>query len=293
MLVSMTGYGVGSRQKDGAAVSVEIRTVNHRFLDLHTRLPREYSYLESSIQQAVRNSLRRGRVDINVTIQNAATASVAVNTEAVRAYVEAAHRLGAQFNINEALDAKTLFALPGVVQNANEDQAEDGGGVLNAFVLETMGDAIKSVLQMRKLEGEAQRIDMLGVVESLQGGVEKIRKIAPHTAAEYQQKLQSRLAQLLSDIEFDPQRLAQEVALLADKSDISEELARLDSHIQQYRTFLDSDDPVGKKLDFLLQEMQREVNTILSKSEDLEITRQGIALKADVEKLREQAQNVE
>jgi uncharacterized protein (TIGR00255 family) len=296
MLLSMTGYGVASCQIDGAVISVEIRTVNHRFLDLHTRLSREYSYLESAIQQVVRDCLRRGRVDLTVTIQNAGIASVAVNAEAVKAYVEAAQKLGDQFHIEKNLDVKTLFSLPGVVQSANESHpgsGDDFGGKLQDLAVEAVREALESVLRMRKLEGEAQRIDMLRHIDSIRESAGHIRKIAPHTTIEYQQKLQSRLAQLLSNIEIDPQRLAQEVALLVDKSDISEELARLDSHVQQYSSLMDSDSPVGKKLDFLLQEMQREVNTILSKSGDLEITRRGIVLKADIEKLREQVQNVE
>lgn len=296
MLLSMTGYGVGSCQKDGVVVSVEIRTVNHRFLDLHMRLSREYFYLESAIQQLVRDFLRRGRVDLKVTIQNAGVAPVAVNIDAVKAYIEATHRLGDQFGIPGNIDAKTLFVLPGVVQNANDshsESADDFGGKLKNFVVEAVREALESVLRMRKSEGETQRLDMLRHLDSIGESAEHIRKLAPHTARESQQRLQSRLTQLLSNVEIDPQRLAQEVALIADKSDISEELARLDSHLQQYCSLMDSGSPVGKNLDFLLQEMQREVNTILSKSGNIEITKLGIVLKADIEKLREQAQNVE
>jgi uncharacterized protein (TIGR00255 family) len=296
MLTSMTGYGVGSCQKDGVVVSVEIRTVNHRFLDLHTRLSREYSFLESSIQEVVRNSLRRGRVDLNVTIQNARMATVVVNTDMAKAYVEAAQKLIDQFNVDGTLDVKTLFGLPGVVQNTGEsplDSTDEFGSILQSLVVEAVREALKSVVRMRRLEGEAQRLDMLRHIESIAECVLQIRTITPGAVVGYQQKLQSRLAQLLSNIEIDPQRLAQEVALLVDKSDISEELARLDSHLLQYSSLMDLDDPVGKKLDFLLQEMQREVNTILSKSGELEITKRGITLKADIEKLREQAQNVE
>ena len=296
MLVSMTGYGVGSCHKDGAVVSVEIRTVNHRFLDLHTRLAREYSYLESAIQEVAKSSLRRGRVDLNVTIQNGSPAAVAVNTDMVKAYVEAAQKIGDQFNIDGHLDVKTLFGLPGIIQNAGDTSTgstEDSRGPLQGLVVEAVREALESVVRMRTLEGETQHLDMLRHIESIREGTESIRKAAPRVVIGYQQKLQSRVAQLLSNVEIDPQRLAQEVALLVDKSDISEELTRLDSHLLQYSSLMDSDTPVGKKLDFLLQEMQREVNTILSKSGDLEITRQGIALKADIEKLREQAQNVE
>jgi uncharacterized protein (TIGR00255 family) len=296
MLISMTGYGIGSCKKEGVTVCVEIRTVNHRFLDLHTRLSREYSFLESAIQEVVRGSLRRGRVDLIATIQNYAMATVAVNSETAKSYIEAAQRLGDQFNIDGTLDVKTLYTLPGVIQNPGDTSPgsmDDFSGQLQGFVLGAVREALQSVIRMRKVEGQAQRLDMLRHLESIRYCVDQIREIAPAAEIGHQQKLQSRLAQLLSGIEIDQQRLAQEVALLADKSDISEELARLDSHLLQYSSVLDSDDPAGKKLDFLLQEMQREVNTILSKSGNLEITRQGIALKADIEKLREQAQNVE
>jgi uncharacterized protein (TIGR00255 family) len=296
MLHSMTGYGVGSAQKDEAVVSVEIRTVNHRFLDLHIRLSREYSNLESVIQQILRGSLHRGRVDLNVTIQTRGVATITVNSETVRAYLEAAQKLRDEFNSEGALDVRTLLILPGVVQNTNENRpglTDEFSGKLQDVVAEGVREALEGVLRMRKQEGEAQRLDMLRHLDGISEGTSHIRKMFPDAAFEAQQKLQSRIAQLLSNNEIDPQRLAQEVAFLVDKCDISEELARLESHIQQYSSLLDSDSPVGKKMDFLLQEMQREVNTMLSKSGTLEITRHGIALKADIEKLREQAQNVE
>lgn len=292
MILSMTGYGTGSAQKNETTVAVEIRTVNHRFLDLHARIPREYLFLEGEIQQLVRNSLDRGRVEVNVTIQNAGAAAFLIDSNLVRGYMEAACRLKEEFNLQDTLDLKTILSLPGILQN--RDAASSGEvGLLAELLKKSMQSALESVLRMRRQEGEALRIDMLRNLASVEDRAGSIRKLNANSAEEYMQQLRDRLAQLLTQGGVDPQRLAQETALIADKCDVSEEIARLQSHIEQYRTLVDSKEKVGKKLDFLLQELQREANTILSKSMNLEISGHAITIKTDIEKLREQVQNVE
>ena len=291
MILSMTGYGIGSAQKDDASVTVEIKTVNHRFLDLHVRLAREFQFLEGEIHQMVRGMLDRGRVDVNTSIQSAGQSRFLVDDSLVRSYLEAANRLREELKLTDSLDLKTLLALPGVLQNGEITQVDSG--VLPDLIRSSMREALDCVLRMRRQEGEALRADMLRNVSGIEESARSIRELSRNASAEYLQKLRDRLAQLLPQGGIDPQRLAQEAALIADKCDISEEVARLESHIDQYKTLMDAMEKAGKKLDFLLQEMQREANTILSKSGNLEISRHAIAIKTDIEKLREQVQNVE
>jgi len=292
MILSMTGYGTGSAQKDDTAVSVEIKTVNHRFLDLHIRISREYLFLEGLIQQLVRKVLTRGRVDVNATIQKAGDSEYVVNTGMVTSYLEAAARLKDEFNLQDSLDLRTLLNLPGVLKNDETEQPDDSEE-LTGLLKQSVQAALDGVLQMRRREGEALRLDMLQNLDAVRESTQRIRKLSADAPAEYLEKLNNRMAQLLPKEGLDPQRLAQEAALIADKCDISEEVARLESHIEQYRILINSDEKVGKKLDFLLQELQREANTILSKSGNMEVAHDAIAIKTNVEKLREQVQNVE
>jgi uncharacterized protein (TIGR00255 family) len=293
MIQSMTGYGMGSAQREGLSVTVEVRTVNHRFLDMHVRVPREHAYLESEVQQVVRGALGRGRVDLTVTVKQDAPPDFVLNPVAVRTYLDAAARIRDEFDFADSLDLKTLFSLPGVLVNReNEGRTDAGPDVLGA-VQEGVRQAMDALVRMRAQEGQALRDDMIRHLTAMQEKAREIKGYVPAAVEEYGKKLQERLSQLLPQNGVDPQRVAQEVALMADRSDISEEIARLDSHLEQYAAIMDSGAQAGKKLDFLLQEMQREVNTILSKASHLEITRLGIALKSDIEKLREQAQNVE
>jgi uncharacterized protein (TIGR00255 family) len=291
MILSMTGYGAGSAQKDDLTVSVEIRTVNHRFLDLHVRVSREYLFLEGEIQPLVRNALDRGRVEVNVTIQNLNSAAFLVNSSLVKGYMEASIRLKEEFKLEDSLDLKTILGLPGILQN--RETVADSSGTLSELAQKSTKAALEGVLQMRRQEGEALRADMLRNLSSVEASAKSIQELSVNSASEYMQKLRDRLAQLLPQGGIDPQRLAQEAALLADKCDISEEVARLKSHIEQYYSLMNGKEKAGKKLDFLLQELQREANTILSKSGNLEVARNAIAIKADIEKLREQVQNIE
>lgn len=296
MIYSMTGYGTGIVRREGIAAAVEIRTINHRFLDLHVRLGREYSFLEQEVSQIVRSLLRRGRVDMTVTIQAETPGQFQLNVEAAKEYAAAAVRLRDELGLSEEIDLKTLLALPGVLQNREaavfEETAIDPN--LTDAVMEAVRRALESVLRMRIKEGGILETAMRKYLESIAEKNRSIGALSEKATAEYRQKLEDRLSRLLPQSSaVDPQRLAQEVALLAEKADISEEIARMESHLEQFTGLLESGAESGKKMDFLLQEMHREVNTMLSKTGDFEITRLGIAIKADVEKLREQVQNVE
>jgi uncharacterized protein (TIGR00255 family) len=292
MILSMTGYGTGSAQRDDISVIVEIRTVNHRLLDLHVRISREYLFLEGEIQKLVRKTLERGRVDLNVTIQNAGAPAFLINNDLVKSYIEAAGNLQKEFQLQDSLDLKTLLGLPGVLKNGDAVQAEDQS-IIAELVQSGVREALDGVLQMRRREGASLLEDMSRNLAAIEESTGCIREMSANSAAECFDKLQERLAQLTIQGGIDPQRLAQEAALIADKCDISEEVARLESHIEQYHSLMNSKEKVGKKLDFLLQELQRESNTILSKSANLEVAQRAISIKTDIEKLREQVQNVE
>jgi uncharacterized protein (TIGR00255 family) len=294
MILSMTGYGTASAQKDDLAVTIEIRTVNHRFLDLHIRIAREYIFLEGEIQKSVRKVLNRGRVEINVSIQHSGPTAFLVNENLAKGYLEAGQKLKENFNLQGDLDLKAVLNLPGIVQNRDTFPAE-ASGVLSELADTCMREALEGVLRMRRKEGESLRADMLKNLDAIEAGTDWIRDLSQTSADDTLRQLQDRLHQLLPQGGgiVDPQRMAQEAALLADKADISEEVARLKSHIEQYHSLMDAEEKTGKKLDFLLQELHREANTILSKSGNLEISRRAIEIKTDIEKLREQVQNVE
>jgi uncharacterized protein (TIGR00255 family) len=295
MLQSMTGYGTATLQKVGAAMSVEIRTGNHRFFDPHVRLAREFGFLEPEISQLLRETIRRGRVDVMVTIHASIPAGCLISADTARAYMKAASKLSQELQLADSLDLKTLLSLPGVVlsQNLPSEEQERAGLEMKDFVLAGVHHALGTAIQMRRQEGQALEAEMTAYLRGIGDKVAAVRACMPAARQEYQQKLEERLKHLLQQVALDPQRLAQEVAILAEKTDISEEITRLESHLDQYASMMSDGREVGKKMDFLLQEMHREVNTVLSKTGHLEVTRLGIALKADIEKMREQVQNVE
>jgi uncharacterized protein (TIGR00255 family) len=295
MILSMTGYGTVSLQNDGATVVAEVRTVNHRFLDLHVRLSREYSFLEAEITQLVKEHLRRGRVDVSLTIQTSLAADSLINLDAARRYAQAAEKLRAELHLTDPLDLRTLLEMPGVLQGQTPSalEAEGAGTELRELARRCIQSALQTVLSMRRQEGVALESEMRGYLESIRSRVEEVNHHLPAVQTEYRQRLEERLKYLLPQVTPDPQRLAQEVALLVEKSDISEEITRLESHIDQFNGVLNDGKEIGKKMDFLLQEMHREINTAMSKTGNLEVTRHGIAIKSDIEKLREQVQNIE
>jgi uncharacterized protein (TIGR00255 family) len=293
MILSMTGYGTGSAQRGNASVSVEIKTVNHRFLDFHLRISREYQALEGDVQQMIRGALDRGRVDANVTVQNTAESVFEINASLLRGYLGAVGKLREEFNFQESLDLKTVLSLPGILQSRESIQTEEASAVVRELLRTSVQEALDGVLRMRTQEGESLLADMRQNLAVIEENANQICELSANAAGDHLRKLRERLEQLLPQAGFDPQRLAQEAALIADKCDISEEIARLKSHIEQYRFLMDAKEKAGKKLDFLLQELQREANTILSKSGSLEVSRLAIAIKTDIEKLREQVQNVE
>jgi len=307
MIISMTGYGTGTAKDDSLTVAVEIRTVNHRFLDLHIRVPREYQFLENEAAPLLRGAVSRGRVDVGITVTNPSADAFQIDYDLAYRYMAAINKLNAEYaslygmsGQLPAPDMARLLSLPGILRNGDETAFKKAGEAaekISALMKESLQTALESVLAMRRREGEALKNDMLSNLAAIENNTGEIRKFSQNAPAEYFEKLCVRLDRLISQSgqqgSLDPQRLAGEAAILADKCDISEELTRMTSHIEQYRALVDAAEKTGKKLDFLLQEMHREANTILSKSDILEITHYGISIKTDIEKLREQVQNVE
>jgi uncharacterized protein (TIGR00255 family) len=290
---SMTGYGRGAADGEGFSVSVDLKTVNNRFLDVHLRLSNELSSLEPSIKKQISSRLSRGRVDVNINLEKTGQASYELNRPLIAGYVTALRELQNEFSIAGELDINLLARLPGALQPARD-------GLSDAVVIgidKALDAALDELEQMRATEGEALRQEMSDRIERIQTLVPTIEDAAAGLVDAYRARLQKRIGELLSRngqlVEIDPARLAQEVAYLSDRSDVSEEMVRLRSHLSQFRDALNSSSETGKMLDFLLQELNREANTTLSKSTDLAIKEAALAIKAEVEKLREQVQNVE
>jgi uncharacterized protein (TIGR00255 family) len=298
---SMTGFAQARIERDGWSLRINLRSVNHRFLDLHLRMPDGFEVFEPRIRLAVRNRLRRGHVDVNVYYEPAGPASVEVNHEVAAAYMKAVEELREQFGVKTEPDLIALFRLPGVVAApgaTSELQSEEVQERLGAQLETCLAQALERLEMMRRSEGQTLAEEMQGLLTRIAEQTAAIESLAEGVRPAFARRLEAKLTELLSGAQIDPARLAQEAALLAERSDVTEELARLRSHVEQFRKLLAGAGEAGKKLDFLLQEMQREANTLLSKtpgveSEGLAITTFALEVKSDIERLREQAQNVE
>ena len=290
---SMTGYGKAMVAGDDFSVSVDLKTVNNRFLDIHLRVGSELASLEPQIKKRITARLSRGRVDVTVSMERVAQIAYEINRPLIAGYVSALKQLQQDFNIGGELDINAIARIPGAVQPARNGIDDRITGALE----QALDQALDELEKMRAQEGEALKKEMRERVQKIETLVPIIESSAAGLADAYRLRLQKRIGELLNRggqvIEIDPVRLAQEVAYLADRSDVSEEMVRLRSHLAQFQEALDASGDAGKMLDFLLQELNREANTTLSKSTDLAIKEAGLAIKAEVEKLREQVQNVE
>ena len=291
---SMTGFGRGTVTGEEFKVAVEIKTVNNRYLDVHLRLGQELSSLEMSVRKLISSRLSRGRVDINISIERSATTTYEINRPLVAGYINVLRAIQKEFNLPGDVDINSLTRLPGALTTARDSLDEQS----LAGVERAVGEALDDLESMRESEGATLAEEMRSRIARIEAEVPVIESAAAALADAYRQRLQKRISELVNRgggpaVELDAGRLAQEVAYLADRSDISEELVRLRSHLDQFRAAIESNGEVGKRLDFLLQELNREANTVLSKSTEVLIKDAGLAIKAEVEKLREQVQNVE
>lgn len=291
-MYSMTGYGRSSVEQDGRQLTIELKSVNHRFLDISFRMPRSFNFLEDAMRRQIGATLSRGHVDVFATYRNMREDSkrVDVDEALLKAYMNAFDRIEADTGLKDDRSLSVAARLPDVLAVTEADEDQDA---LRDLAAKALGEALEQMRAMRAKEGDALREDISSRVDRLEAMTAQIEARYPETVNEYKQKLEARVQELLGGATVDEQRLLQEVALMADRSAIAEETVRLHSHFQQIRGFMTATEPTGRKLDFIVQELNREVNTISSKSQDVPITNLVVEAKAEIEKIREQVQNVE
>jgi len=289
---SMTGFGRGEAEAGGRQWVAEIRCVNHRYLDLKIKLPKGCAGLEKQAREMLSATLQRGRVDVSLTVTGdfSDLQVIDINASLANTYRDALVNLGKSLDLNDDTTLSQLASYPDVMRLKQQD--EDLESVWTPME-QALGLAISTCDTMRLEEGTAMAEDLQERLIHFSEVVREIGNAIPELLQRREQTLNERLQKLLDKVQLDPQRLAQEVAILADKTDVTEEMVRLDSHINQFRAFLDADEATGRKLDFLLQEFLREVNTMASKINDAAIAHLTVDLKAELEKMREQVQNIE
>lgn len=289
----MTGFGRGNAAGDNFSAAVEIKTVNNRFLDVHLRMGQELSALEVMIKRRISARLSRGRVDVNIMFERSGESTYELDRTVIARYLSALRTIQKEFDLQGEPDITSLVRLPGAMQPMREELDEN----MIAGITLALDNALEDLALMRANEAQALSAEMRMRIAKIEAELPVIESAAGTLVDAYRARLQKRIGELLArsgqPAEIDPGRLAQEVAFLADKSDISEEIVRLRSHLDQFRETLDLQTEIGKRLDFLLQELNREANTVLSKSTDINIKDAGLVIKAEIEKLREQVQNVE
>lgn len=292
MVKSMTGYGRARETLDHRDITVEIRSVNNRYLDCNIKLPRIYSFAEDAVKQRVQKAVSRGKVDIYFTIDATAadTAVVTVNQGLAAGYLKALNELKDSFGLEETITASTLARFPDVLTVTKADEDLE---TVKADLCQVLEEALEAYNAMRAVEGQKLAEDIGGRLDTIEALTAKVEERSPQTVAEYRQKLEARMQEVLNSTTIDESRILTEAAIFADKVAVDEETVRLRSHVSQLRTMLESDEPMGRKMDFLIQEVNRESNTIGSKCNDLSIAQVAVNLKAEVEKIREQVQNIE
>ena len=290
MVKSMTGYGRARQTLNGRDITVEVRSVNNRYLDC--KVPRTYIFAEDAVKARVQKAVSRGKVDVFITIDAAAADEtvVAVNEPLARGYYEALTRLKDMFSLEDGLNAVTLAKFPDVL---TVTKAEEDLESVAADICAVLDEALAAYNAMRTVEGGKLREDIAGRADTIEAVVGKVEERSPQTVAAYREKLLARMQEVLQSTAIDESRILTEAAIFADKIAVDEETVRLRSHLSQLRTMLESDQPIGRKLDFLIQEVNRECNTIGSKCNDLTIAKDVVNMKAEVEKIREQVQNIE
>ena len=292
MLKSMTGYGRSEEIRDGRHVIFEIKSVNHKYFEFNPRLPRGCQFLEDRLKRYIQGKISRGKVDVYLQIDTleGSDVSVLVNHALASATVEALRELQERYHLPDGVSLSLLARTPDVLTVHKAPEDEDA---LWETVRQVAQPALESFLSMRETEGERLRQDLLEKADRIEEMVAKVEATTPETVADYRERLQGKVRELLEDKSIDEQRLLTEVAIFADKVAVDEETVRLRSHLKQLRTLAEDPEPVGRKIDFLIQEMNREVNTIGSKSVNSKIAYLVVDMKSEIEKIREQVQNIE
>lgn len=288
----MTGYGRGSAGKDGRELTIELKSVNHRYLDIGMRLPRHIVFLEDIFRAELKQSLNRGHIDIFINYRNTRNDAKLINIDEalLNQYLISGREAAQRLSLTDDMTLTNALRLPDVV---NIIEAEENREAVIALAKEATALALIELIEMRRAEGERMHTDLMLHIEAIQALITQIVNRAPQVVQEYHDKLNERIAQLLNEVEIDRARLSTEIALFADRACIDEEIARLKSHVEQFLQTSQAGEPAGRKLDFIVQEMNREFNTIGSKANDTILTNAVLAGKGEVEKLREQVQNIE
>jgi uncharacterized protein (TIGR00255 family) len=288
----MTGYGRAQRQIDGRDITVEIKSVNHRFFEFSARVPRMYGYVEEKLKSYIQGLISRGKVEVGVTLQSfdAGNVSVEINRELAGAYVRSLRDLGHEFHLQDDLTLSSVSRFTDIFTVSKEPEDEEA---IWSAIKTVADEAVAKFVNMRTVEGERLKADLLARLAFIESRVAVVVEQSPRTVEAYRERLAAKIAEVLADRQIDEARIITEAAIFADRIAVDEETVRLSSHIAQFRDILTHDEPVGRKLDFLVQEINREVNTIGSKAQDVSIAQIVVDMKSEVEKIREQIQNIE
>ena len=291
MIKSMTGYGKSSLSINSREYQVEIKTVNHKYIDTNIRIPRVISYLEEEVRKTIASKIKRGKVDISINFENYSKEGndIRINTELAKMYIQNLKKLAEEENLSADIQVTDITKMPDVLIIKN-DLDEN---IIKEEIKQVLNDAIEQVLVMREKEGIKISEDILNKISQIEDKVEEIFSLSTGLIEEYVVKLEARVKELLKTEEVDKNRLMQEIVIYADKCSVEEEITRMRSHISQLRELIKTNEPTGKKMDFIIQEMNRETNTIGSKANNLEITNRIVAIKTILEDIREQIQNIE
>jgi uncharacterized protein (TIGR00255 family) len=292
MIRSMTGFGRGECQEESKEFLVEIKTVNHRYSDVFIKMPRQISFLEDKVRDLVSKAISRGKIDVYITFNSFGIDSKCIlfDEALAKAYINAVEALRDKFGLKDDITVSLISKYPDVLR---VEQAEEDEEKIWSMLKVATENALRSLVSMRENEGEGLKNDLAARTAYIEKVLKEIELRSPDVVKEYKQKLETRIKDLLEQQTIDENRIAMEVAVFADRCSIDEEIVRLGSHLNQMREALSLEQPVGRKLDFLIQEMNREINTIGSKANDLIITRNVVEIKSEIEKLREQVQNIE
>lgn len=292
MLKSMTGYGRAQKVLNGRDITVEIRSVNHRYYEYTSRIPRTYSYIDEKLKALLKTGISRGKVDVAVTINNieGKDSEIAVNKNIAEGYVSALRGISDELGLKDDLTLSNLIKLPDIF---NIQKTPDDEEMVWNDVYEVTNEALEKFIDMRGVEGKLLGENIIEKADYILEMVEKVEELSPQTVENYRNRLYKKLSEVLEDKNIDDQRILTEAAVFSEKIAVDEETVRLRSHISQLKTILESDEAVGRKLDFVVQEINREVNTIGSKAQDLNVTKIVVEMKSEIEKIREQIQNIE
>ncbi|WP_353093954.1 YicC/YloC family endoribonuclease [Tissierella praeacuta] len=293
IIKSMTGFGRGEFSNEVYNFKVEIKAVNHRYNDISVKMPRHIGYLEEDVKKIIKTEISRGKVDVYINLDyiNESAIEIKVDIPLAKSYKSILEELSSELELEENVRLFNILGLSEIIKIERKELDED---IAWSCLKEALNMALKDIMSMKTVEGEALKSDMISKLDRIETIVLEIEERSPLVVLEYKNKLRDRISELLDkDINIDDDRISSEVAIFADKSNINEEIVRLKSHVKQFLSILDAEDAVGRKLDFLIQEMNREINTIGSKANDILISQNVVEIKAEIEKIREQVQNIE